>query len=790
MSLKKLLALFAMLIVCISIQAQKNKKTLSLKVRGNCEECKDRIEKTLQIPFIYKATWDIESELLKVSFDSIKISKQVIQQKLAKIGHESEGYIVDKTVYDNLPNCCQYGNKTEEKEYSLLAPKNLDTTKEPFITPTLAKDTLKIVRENVLENVAVFNKSFSTYVSAKTVTNTLNITAKELKKAACCNLSESFETSPSIDVSYTDAVTGIKQIQLLGLQGSYTQITTENVPELRGLVGSFGLTFIPGPFVDGIQLTKGTGSVANGFESIAGQINIEEKKPISKETVFVNTYVNNLGRVEATANIHKKINKNISTAFLLHGNGLFIKNDINDDGFLDNPTGNQINFINRWLYESEKGVEAQLIVKYLKDKRVGGSKNFDENNDKLTTNNYGLGIGVEQFSVTSKLGYVFKNKDYKSIGLMMNYTNYNNTSYYGLNEYNGFQQSLYANLIYQSIFSTTTHKYRTGVSVVNDNFRENFSSLFFNRKETIAGAFFEYTYQPNEKFTTVLGTRLDHHSYFGWFSTLRLNAKWQINKNITTRFTIGNGSRMANIFAENVGFLASSRQVNISPNNNFGYGFNMEKAWNMGFSVVKKFALNNRKGNVSIDVYRTSFREQVVTDVDVAGQISFYNLQQGKSFSHTLQIETNYEVAQGFDVRLAYRFIDAKTTYSSVLRERPLLAKHRAFINLAYETASQWNFDITANFIGSKRLPITLNNPMHKQMLPNSPSFYQLSAQVTKKFNKSWEVYVGAENLTNFIQQDLIIDAANPFSQYFDASMVWGPMNGRIIYFGLRYSIF
>lgn len=779
---------------------QLNKKTVSFKVSGNCEECKDRIEKSLKLKFIYKANWNIETSVLKVSFDSVKITQKNIQQILVDIGHESNGFNVKNEVYDSLPECCKY-TKSKPILNEIINPKidtlilKKDSSRIDIKTDLLPKNDSNLKKEQALiktslSEVEVSNKNFSSYVSSKLITNTLKITQKELKKAACCNLSESFETSPSIDVSYTDAITGVKQIQLLGLQGNYTQITTENVPEIRGLAGSFGLTFIPGTFIENIQVTKGVGSVANGFESIAGQINIEEKKSINSEKVFINTYINTLGRVEATTNIYKPINKNLSTAFLLHSNGFFGRNDMNHDHFLDNPTGSQINFINRWLYESDKGIEFQFIAKYLEDKRVGGSIHFNEENHKLTNLYYGLGIHVNQLALTSKIGYVFKNKNYKSIGLMMNYIDYNNNSYYGLNPYQANQKSFYANLIFQSIFNTTTHKYRTGLSFVNDDYHESFSINHFKRKEMVFGAFFEYTYQPSNKFTTVLGTRVDNHNYFGNFTTFRLHSKWLPFKNTTLRITVGNGSRMANVLAENVGFLASSRTLNIFPNNSFGYGLNMEKAWNFGFNILQNIAFKNRKSSISLDVYRTSFNQQTVVDVDAQQQLNFYNLQ-GQSYSNTIQTEINVEMLKNLEVKVAYRFIDAKTNYKSLgLAERPLLAKHRAFMNVAYETKNKWNFDLTINWTGTKRLPSTTSNPLDKQMLHHSPSFYQLSFQVTKQFKNKLDVYIGAENLTNFIQQNLIIDAKNPFSNYFDASMVWGPMNGRIIYFGTRFKFF
>ena len=557
-------------------------------------------------------------------------------------------------------------------------------------SPSDIKIILKNSSTNNLNEVRVTARNNGTYISSLSTFHTLNIGSKELTKAACCNLSESFETSPSVDVSYADAVTGIKQIQLLGLSGNYTQITTENTPEIRGLAGSYGLTFIPGPWIDGIQVTKGTGSVANGYESIAGQINVEEQKPDKMDRLFVNAYANNLGRLETTVNLSQKINDKWSTALLTHANGVVAKTDDNKDGFLDIPIGRQFNVINRWRYADTKGVFAQFAIKALNDQRQAGQTDFNPSTDKFTTNKYGVGIDVQQYAFTGKLGYVFPQQKYKSIGFIFSANTYNNNSYYGLTKYDGKQNSIYANLIYQSIIGTTAHKFRTGLSFSNDNYNETYNTKNFKRHEIVPGTFFEYTYTPRTKFTAVAGLRLDYHNEYGLIATPRLHLKYDFNPKTNLRFSVGSGFRTANIFAENAGLFASARQYNIAnPSTNFGYGLNPEKAWNYGFNFVHNFKMNNRSGSFSFDAYHTLFTNQVVVDVDAnPQQINFYTLK-GKSFSNSIQAEFNYELIKKLDVRLAYRWLDVQTNYNGTVLEKPLIAQHRAFINLAYETKNK-----------------------------------------------------------------------------------------------------
>src|SRR5688572_23095145 len=660
------------------------------------------------------------------------------------------------------------------------------------ITITDTKE-LKIILASgkQLNEVKVYAKQRSTYLSALSPIRTQVMTEKELFKAACCNLSESFETNPSVDVSYNDAVTGSKQIQLLGLSGNYTQLTVENLPGPRGIATPLGLNSIAGPWVESIQLNKGVGSVANGFESIAGQINIELKKPEKAERLYANAYINDMGKTDLNLTLTQKFGKKWSTALLLHDDFLYNELvDFNNDGFRDLPTGNQFSAINRWKYEDGKGLITQFGFKYLNDTRTGGETAYDPDDDKFTTNHYGLGINIKRYEAFAKIGYVFPEKKYQSIGLQLSAFDHQQDSYFGLTSYNAEQNNLYANLIYQSIIGTTAHKFRTGLSFVSDKYNEDFKAMNFKRTETVPGAFFEYTYTPIEKFNIVAGFRADHNSLFGWFATPRLHVRYEPVKGTTIRLSAGRGQRTANIFAENMSVFVSSRQVNImSSMADKAYGLDPEVAWNKGISVDQKFKLFNRDALISIDYFRNDFDKQVVVDLEDARQVKFYNLV-GKSFSNSFQAEMNFEPVRKLEVRLAYRFFDVRTTYNNILLQKPFTAKHRAFANLAYEV-SGWKFDYTFNYNGSKRIPNTSANPVQYQLSTSSPSYMLMNAQVSKTLGKKhpFELYLGGENLSDYFQKDVIIAADQPFSTYFDAALVWGPVTGRLIYTGVRFKI-
>jgi outer membrane receptor for ferrienterochelin and colicins len=662
-------------------------------------------------------------------------------------------------------------------------------------------DTLMIHSQQTLQVVLVPNTQLkgivvssgarpSTMINTNSAIRYQLITPKELLKAACCNLSESFETNPSVDVSFSDAVTGSKQIQMLGLAGNYTQLTVENLPGPRGLATSLGLNSIPGTWVEGIQLIKGTGSVVNGFESIAGQINVELKKPDNSEQLYANIYTNDFGKTDLNLNLSKKINDKWSTALLLHDAFANRKVDMNMDHFRDFPTGNLFSGINRWSYTNGKGLFAQFGIKYLKDDKTGGSIMFNPETDKLSTHHYGLEIDIERKEAFAKIGYVYPTKPYKSIGLQVSAFDHNQASYFGLTTYDGSQKNFYSNLIYQSIFGHTGHKFKTGISFVYDKYRENFNLAAYNRKEAVPGAFFEYIFKPSDKFDLVAGIRGDHNSLYGFFASPRLNVRYEPFTGTTIRASTGRGQRTANIFAENNSVFVSARQVNIlNAGNGKAYGLDPEVAWNKGVSIDQKFRLFNRSSMLSFDFFRNDFTNQVVVDLENPREVAFYNLE-GESYSNSFQSEFSMEPVKKLNLRLAYRLFDVKTTYGDKLLQKPLTSKHRAFANLGYELGT-WKFDYTVNYNGRKRLPSTAGNPAEYRLDDYSKSFVTMNAQVSKTIGQKMplDLYIGGENLSNFIQPNAIIAADKPFSQYFDAAQVWGPVSGRMLYAGVRFKI-
>lgn len=615
------------------------------------------------------------------------------------------------------------------------------------------------------------------------------ITTKALAKAACCNLSESFETNASVSVSYADAVTGSKQIQLLGLSGNYVQTNTENIPNIRGLNTTFGLNYVPGTWITSIDVGKGAGSVVNGYESMTGQINIELQKPDMADKLYLNTYVNSFGRGEINLNLAKKLNKKWSTALLTHASTLQNRIDKNGDSFLDIPLYNQYNVINRWKFQSEK-MMAQFGIKALYEDRLGGQSNF-KSELQGSSLLYGFGSQTKRIEFFSKTAKLFQSTPYRGLGLILNGTIHNNQSFFGLRNYSGRQNTIYANLIYQDIINNTNHQYKAGASYLLDDYNETFTGINPRlRTESVPGVFAEYTYTYPEKLTVVAGGRVDFHNLYGTRFIPRIHAKYDISKSVHLRASAGKGWRVPNPLAENYGLLVSSRAISIENS------LKPEESWNYGLSLSNEFELFGQKASFIVDAYRTNFQNQLVVDMEQAGYLSFYNLK-GRSFSNSYQAELNFAPIKRFDFKLAYRWFDVKNDFQTengtlALMTKQFLNRDRILFNMGYALPyDKWKFDFTWQWNGSRRMPAMSEHSMMAAGTgtpTTAPAFSNINAQITKTFLK-WDMYVGGENLNNFTQKNPIISSNDPFGRHYDAGMTWGPVIGRMVYAGMRYKI-
>ena len=633
--------------------------------------------------------------------------------------------------------------------------------------------------------------SATSYIASQNITV---ISSEALLKAACCNLSESFETNPSIDVNFSDAVSGTKQIKMLGLNSPYILITNENIPSVRGAAQVYGLSFIPGSWVESIQVTKGAGSVTNGFESITGQINAELVKPLTDPKLFVNIYGSINGRLELNTHLNSRLNSNWSTGIYIHADTRNQTFDKNKDSFLDMPLGKQINVMNKWQYTNlEKGLVTLINFRFLDDQNQTGQANYNPSIHKFGGTVWGSEVDTKRFDFSGKFGYINPEITYQSLGFQLAYSQHEQAAYFGNRIYDIDHKSVYTNLVYNSIISNSRHKIKTGITFSHDAYEEQVENNAFARNENSIGGFFEYAFDNLDNLSLTAGMRLDHHNLLGTFLTPRFHVRYTPWGNSALRFSIGRGKRLANIFAENQRFFASNRAINIQNSNGVIYGLDPEIAWNYGLSMLQGFTLFERKADITIDFYRTDFQNQVVVDYETPTEINFYNLN-GESFANNLQIEFNYTPLERLDLKSAYKHYDVKTQYNSGELQKPLTPKYRFFSNVSYETVSNnkggmWKFDSTYNWIGQQRFSSTLQSPENFQLPANSPTFSTLNAQITKVFSNQFEIYIGGENITNERQNNPILGAQNPFGSNFDSTFVYGPIFGSMYYAGLRFKL-
>ncbi len=646
-----------------------------------------------------------------------------------------------------------------------------------------------------LGQVTVTSRKQTTAKSYLKAQNVITVSSDELLKAACCNLSESFETNPSIDVNFADAVSGTRQIKMLGLTSPYILIATENIPSIRGASQAYGLSFIPGTWVESIQITKGAGSVVNGFESIAGQINAELVKPSTDDKLFVNLYGATNERLELNTHFNTKVNDRWHTGLYVHGNTHNKKHDVNSDGFLDMPLFNQINLMNRWQYiDTQSGFVSFVNLKFLNDEKQMGELNFNPNTDKLTMNAWGSEIDTRRYELSGKFGYVNPEIPWQSLGVQTAFSSHKQDSYFGLNSYDIVHNSLYANAIYNSIISDSRHKIKTGISYTYDHYDELVNTTDYERTENSIGGFFEYSFDNLELLNLTAGIRIDHHNLLGTFITPRVHVRYSPWSKSAFRASFGRGKRSANIFTENQQLFATSRQINILNSGGDIYGLDPEIAWNYGVSYLQGFNLFGSKADITLDFYKTDFTNQVVVDWENSQEINFYNLE-GKSYANSFQVEFNYNPFGHFDLRMAYKYYDVKTDYNSGRLERPLTPKNRVFVNVGYKTPQdeeqlgRWKFDATFNWLSDQRYTSTINNPAQYQLPERTPTVATLNAQITKVFSPKFEVYLGGENITNVRQPNPILGADDPFGANFDSTFVYGPIFGSMYYMGLRFRI-
>ena len=638
-------------------------------------------------------------------------------------------------------------------------------------TDTASLDS--IFKNETLHEVKVVARKAGTSRLAGAV-NGIAVNKDELFKAACCNLGESFTTNPSVDVAYNDATTGARQIKLLGLSGTYVQMLTENLPNFRGAAIPYALGYVPGPWMKGIQVSKGSASVKNVYESITGQINVDYLQPEDEQKVEVNLFGDSKSRIEANADANVHLSDKWATEILLHHENILKNHDDNGDGFYDMPGREQYNVQNRWVYKGDKYIFHGGLGA-LKEIRTSGQDAEHVHNDDI----YRIKLHTNRYEGYMKHAFILDHEHGTNIAFMSSASMHQLDAQYGNKFYDLNEKNLYGSLMFETNFSTQ-HNLSLGLSFNHDYLGQNLGK---NEKETTPGAYAQYTYTLGTKLTAMAGVRFDHSSLYGNFFTPRFHVKYSPIDAISIRLSAGKGYRTVFALAEYNYLLSSGRNLNISKD------LKQEEAWNYGLSTAFYIPMFGKTLKLNAEYYYTSFENQAVVDYDANKElIAIYNLR-GKSYSHTFQIDASYPLLRGLEITAAYRLNDVKCTYDygKTLKEKPLTSKYKALFTASYKTPlGLWQFDATMQLNGGGRNPEPYQLADGSQSWsPRFHSFGQVSAQVTRWF-RHWSIYVGGENLTGFKQKTPIYGASNPWGSDFEPTLVWGPVEGRMFYAGVR----
>ena len=662
----------------------------------------------------------------------------------------------------------------------------------PATAQEAAVDTTATMKDQTLDNVTVTTRRASVRSLAGAI-NGKDILRDELFKAACCNLGESFVNNASVDVNYSDATTGAKQIKLLGLSGTYVQMLTENLPNFRGAALPYGLGYVPGSWMKSMQVSKGNTSVKNGYEAMTGQINVEYVKPEDPTGMSVNLYGSTMGKFEANAdgNIHINGNKNLSTEILAHYENNWSHHDGNGDGFQDDPRVRQYNLQNRWFWKKNNYI-LHAGLSLLKEDRKSG-----QTDHAAMTNPYRINIGTDRYEAYMKHAFVLNQEHGTNIALMGNVSMHKQQAQYGIKQYDVNEKNAYASLIFETNF-TDEHNLSAGLSFNHDYLHQSlilpatavpsdYGNLYPLTRgiesETTPGAYVQYTYNLHSRFIAMAGLRIDHSNVYGTFFTPRFHLKWVPADFMTIRLSAGKGYRSPHALAENNFLMASGRRLIVDK-------LEQEAAWNYGASLNFNIPIGNKLLKINTDYYYTHFLSQTLIDYDSNPQELHITNLNGKSYSHTFQIDASYPIFKGFEMTAAYRYNLVKATYDGQLRWKPLQSRYKGLLTLSYKTPlGLWQFDATAALNGGGRMPEPYTLASGERSWNNNFKAYgQLSAQVTRNF-RHFSLYVGGENLTNYKQKNPIIGYQNPWSNSFEPTMVYGPIQGAMAYVGIRMNL-
>jgi len=652
-------------------------------------------------------------------------------------------------------------------------------------------DTSSIQLFETLDEVSI-ERDPGVSISSKSILSQELISEVELRKAACCDLSESFETNASISASFTDAVTGTRQIKLLGLEGPYALYTRGNLQTMGGLSSVLGLALIPGAWIQSIQLTKGPGSVVNGAGAMSGQINYELRPSFTKQKAHFNLFAGP-GRFEQNAIYTWHQSPKWSSNVMVHGRQQLFRWDNNNDGYLDAPLSQHVFVQNAWQH-SGKNSEAQFGVNASAIKNIGGSTLYGY---PTLVPIWSHELQTERYELWAKRGYFLDGGINRSIGTQFSATYQDLDSDFGNLPFTGKEQRLYGNLIFQDNLWDTRHTFKGGLDLNAFAIEQQLWNRDGSYSAMVAGAYGEYSFVTSpdgQGLSMILGQRLDG-LYTGddsrFFYVPRLHIKYNIGP-WALRTQASRSYRIATLGAEYMGYMANSRGFNFT-NLETPEGLDMpiEKSTTLGAGVTWTQDVFYKELQWYADVYLNTFDSKVIFDFDYSADSAIVSLVQNtvnRPYALSYQIGAQYELIHRTMVKAAYRYQEAKqrdlsgVTIGNGLEDVILNVPHLIYLGTSYSSRNGVGLEINATYNSSQRLPDV-------GYAKRSPAFTMLGFQVSKESRKFGQVYVGLQNALNVRQLDPVLGGDLPFEDRFDASIVWGPIMGRQLYAGWRYDL-
>ncbi|MEM1119648.1 MAG: TonB-dependent receptor [Bacteroidota bacterium] len=659
------------------------------------------------------------------------------------------------------------------------------------VKPNTSTVTFTLREDNVLEAVVVQGKQDAILISNINPIKTQQITQTSLKQAACCDLAGCFGGQSSVQPHTTNVITNSKELRILGLSGVYNQVLISGLPMIRGLSYTYGISSIPGTMVDNIYISMGANSVLQGYESISGQVNVETKKPRNTDRLLFNAYLNSFMEKQVNLNYSFKTGDWHSLA-AFHAVQPADRIDRDADNFLDVPLLTRYSFTNTWNYgnPNEWGWNSQIGVRWLNEERIGGQTNFTAE-DRGSTSVYGQHVQLNQPELWTKTG--FRWDDIHNLTVSLSGFQQRQDAYFGVVHYDAQQTSLYAKAQYEYTYAER-QVLKTGLSfryldlqetigLENDVLNRTYAGNY-QQREIIPGFFAENTlFLLDDKLTWLAGIRGDHHNDFGFQLTPRTLLKYNLSERTVLRANVGFGWRTVNLFSENIGLFASSRDLIIADD------LAPEKAWNYGVNLTRKFGEDKLSGYLSLDYYRTDFSNQIFPDYDTDPGKAFVRNFTGESVSNGLQAELLLNFGPSLSWKNGFTYLDVYQVVEGEKNPLPFTARYHLLSNLNWQpTAKNYHLDLNVHWYGKQRLPNTTSNPADFQRPDFSTPYAVVNAQFTYNF-KRMEWYAGVENIFDFRQRQPILSWENPFGPHFDTATVWGPTRGREFYVGVRYTL-